>query len=92
MWGCTLLSGFITISASVFQTHDHQNRLAWDVGGEQVQETPDTGGGLASAGRAFQEDLALDGALDERELMVGKFDTFHPGNFLWYNKDTKRET
>jgi len=57
-----------------------------------VQETPDTSSGLAGAGRALQEDLAFYGALDERELVVGKFDVFHLSIFLWYNKSVKRET
>jgi hypothetical protein len=42
-------SGFILISASVFQTHDQQDRPGRDASGEQVQETLDTGGGFAGA-------------------------------------------
>nr|MBC8263508.1 hypothetical protein [Anaerolineales bacterium] len=41
-----------------------------DAGVEQVEETPDPGGGLAGAGRAFQEDFALDWVVDECELVV----------------------
>jgi hypothetical protein len=57
-----------------------------------VQETPDASGGLAGAGRTFQEDLALDGAFDESALVVGTLNIFHPRTFLWYNKSVKRET
>jgi hypothetical protein len=35
----------------VFQAHDHQNRPGRDASGEQVQEAPNTYGGLASAGQ-----------------------------------------
>jgi len=50
--------------------HEHQDRPCADAGVEQVEETPHTGGGLARAGWAFEEDLALYGAIDERELLI----------------------
>ena len=57
-----------------------------------MPDTPDASGGFTRASGAFQEDFALYGALDERELVVGKFDVFHPSIFLWYNKSVTRET
>ncbi len=64
--------GFVVRRGQGALGHDHQNRPGRDARVEQVQETPHTGGGLAGAGRAFQEDLAFNGALDERTLVVGK--------------------
>ena len=45
-----------------------------------MEETPDPGGGLAGAGRAFEEDFVSDGAIDERELVAGKS---RKGHFMW---------
>jgi len=71
--------GFVVRRGQRALGHKHQDRPGADAGVEQVEKTPDPGGGLARAGRAFEEDLALDGALDERELVVGKGERGHIG-------------
>ena len=71
--------GFVVRRGQRALGHEHQDRLGADAGVEQVEETPDSSGGLARAGRAFEEDLALDGALDERKLVVGKGERGHIG-------------
>lgn len=52
--------------------HDHHDGRGRHVGIEQVQEPPYASGRLARAGRAFEEELGLDGVFDEGELVVGK--------------------
>ena len=47
-----------------------------------MEETPDPGSGLAGAGGAFQEDFVFDGAIDERELVVGKGEIVQA---FWYS-------
>ena len=51
---------------------DHQDGTGRDASLEQTKEPGDACGGLARAGWTLEEDLALDGALDERELMIRK--------------------
>ncbi|MCJ7558716.1 MAG: hypothetical protein MUP90_17635, partial [Gammaproteobacteria bacterium] len=59
--------------------HDHQDGPGPNAGVEQAEQAGHASGGLASAGRPFQEDLALDGTLNEGALVVRKRDSCHTG-------------
>ena len=69
--------GFVVRRGQRALGREHQDRPGADTRVEQVEETPDTGGGLAGTGWAFQEDLVLNGALDERQLLICQRERCH---------------
>ena len=57
--------------------HDHQNGIGWDARFDQAQEAGHGGGRLARACGSFEEELALDGPLDEGALVVSRNKFWH---------------